>query len=99
VVVQLYLQLQAGSRVSSVGVATRLRAGRPGFDSRQRQDILLFSIAPRPALGPTQSLVQWVPGVKRQGREADHSLPSSTEVETVVELYHHSPSMSSWRGA
>jgi hypothetical protein len=41
----------------------------------------------RPALGPTQPPVQWVPevltpGVKaRPGRDAEHSLPSSAEVE------------------
>jgi len=37
------------------------------------------------ALGPTQPPIQWVPralslGVKRPGREADHSPPSSAEV-------------------
>jgi hypothetical protein len=40
-----------------------------------------------------------VPGVKLSGREADHSLPSSVEVKECVELYHHSPSTPSWRGA
>jgi hypothetical protein len=30
-------------------------------------------------------------GVKRLGREADHSLPSSAEVKECVELYLHSP--------
>jgi hypothetical protein len=40
-----------------------------------------------PALGPTQPPVQWVtgvlsPGLKaRPGRDADHSPPSSAEVE------------------
>jgi hypothetical protein len=29
--------------------------------------------------------------VKRWGREADHSLPSSAEVKRLVELYLHSP--------
>jgi hypothetical protein len=38
-----------------------------------------------PALGPTQPPSQWAPGalslgVKRPGREADHSSPSSAEV-------------------
>jgi hypothetical protein len=58
----------------------------------------------RPALGPTQPPVQWVPralslGIKRTGREADHSLPSNAEVKECVELYLHSLNMSSWRGA
>jgi hypothetical protein len=33
------------------------------------------------------------------GREVDHSPPSSAEVEEWVELYLHSPSTPSWRGA
>jgi hypothetical protein len=33
------------------------------------------------------------------GREADHSPPSSAEVEEWVELYLHSASAPSWRGA
>jgi hypothetical protein len=58
----------------------------------------------RPALGPTQPPIRWVPGdlspgVKRPGREADHSPPSSAEVKGCVELYLHSLNMSSWRGA
>jgi hypothetical protein len=62
------------------------RAGRPGFDSFQRQDIFLLSTASRPALGPTQPPIQWVtwalsPWVKRPGPEADLSPPSSAEVK------------------
>jgi hypothetical protein len=45
----------------------------------------LFTTASTTALGPTQPPIQWVPGalsvkVKRPGREADHSPPSSAEV-------------------
>jgi hypothetical protein len=55
-----------------------------GFESRQRVGIYLFATASRTALGPTQTIIQWVPGslslgVKRLGREADHSPPSSAE--------------------
>jgi hypothetical protein len=39
------------------------------------------------------------PGVKRPGREADHSPPSSAEVKEWVELYLHSTNKPSWRGA
>jgi hypothetical protein len=38
-------------------------------------------------------------GIKRPGREADHSPPSSAEVKEWVELYLHSPNTPSWRGA
>jgi hypothetical protein len=57
-----------------------------GFDSRRRLGIFLFTTASRTALGPTQPPIQWVPealslGIKRLGREADHSPPSSVEVK------------------
>jgi hypothetical protein len=47
--------------------------------------IFLFSTASRPTLGPTQPLIQWAtgalsPGIKRQGREPDHSPPSTAKV-------------------
>jgi hypothetical protein len=38
-------------------------------------------------------------GVKRLGREADHSPPSSAEVKVWVELHLHSPNTPSGRGA
>jgi hypothetical protein len=46
----------------------------------------IFFPASRPALGPTQPPIKWVTGalslrVKRPGREADHSPPSSAEVK------------------
>jgi hypothetical protein len=48
-----------------------------------------FSSPPRPAaLGLTQPPIQWVPaalslGVKRLGREVDHSPPPSAEVKNA----------------
>jgi hypothetical protein len=58
--------------------------------------IFLFTTASRTALGPAQPPIQWVLGVlslgvKRPGREADHSPLSSAEVKECVELYLHSP--------
>jgi hypothetical protein len=38
-------------------------------------------------------------GLKRPGREADHSPPSSAEVKEWMELYLHSHNTPSWRGA
>jgi hypothetical protein len=59
-----------------------IRGSSPGTE----WEFFLFTIASRPALGPTQSPIQWVPralslGVKWQGHEPDHSLPSSAEVK------------------
>jgi hypothetical protein len=47
-----------------------------------------FTTVSRTALGPTQPPMQWVPGalsleVKRPGREADYSPPSSAEVKSA----------------
>jgi hypothetical protein len=36
------------------------------------------------------------PGVKQPGHEADHSPPSSPEVEKSTDLYIHSPNTFSW---
>jgi hypothetical protein len=73
---------------SSVSTVTRLRAVRSGFDSRQGQRTDVFASAFIPALGPIQPPIQWVldalsPEVKRPGREADHSPPSSAEVKNA----------------
>jgi hypothetical protein len=69
------------SRDSSVGIV--LGYGLDYWGSRVRLPaglgIFLFTTASRTVLGPTQPSIQWVPGafylgVKRPGREADHSL-------------------------
>jgi len=58
----------------------------------------------RPVLGHTQPPMQWIPralslGINGQGREADHSPPSTAEVKESVELYLHSPNTPSYCGA
>jgi hypothetical protein len=42
---------------------------------------VLFSISFRRVQGPTQPPIQWGPGVKLQGREADHSPPTSAVIK------------------
>jgi hypothetical protein len=62
------------------------------------QEIFLYSTASRPALGSTHPPIQWAPGalswgVKRPGREAYNSLPSSAEIKNgggILPLFHTS---------
>jgi hypothetical protein len=76
--------------------ATGWTIGVLAFDSRGGLGIYLFTTASGTALGPTQPPIRCVPGVlslevKRPGREADYSPPSSAEVKKYVELCLHSP--------
>jgi hypothetical protein len=66
-------------RDSSVGIALGYGLDNRGsrFDSRWGLGIFLFPTASRTALGPRGSSL----GVKRPGREADHSPPSSVAVK------------------
>jgi hypothetical protein len=76
----------SGSRDSSVGIATGYGLddrGGAGSSSPGRVKNFHFPISSRPALRSTQPPIKWVPGVKRQGREADHSPPTSVEVKKM----------------
>jgi hypothetical protein len=58
------------------------------FESLQGLVIFFFTTASRTVLGPTQPPIQCVTGtlflgVKRPGREADHSPPSNAEVKNA----------------
>jgi hypothetical protein len=87
------------SRDSSVCIA--LGYGLNDRDSRVRfragaGNFSLYHCCVQKSLGLTHPPIQWVPrvlslGVKRPGREADHSPPSSAEVKEWVELCLHSP--------
>jgi hypothetical protein len=67
-----------------------LRTGRPSGRSSSPGGgkNFLFSTSSRPVLGLTQPPIQWVlgalsPGVKRPGREADHSPPINAEIKKM----------------
>ena len=73
--------LEYCGRGSSVGIA--IDYGLDGPESNPGGDEIFHPS--RPALGPTQPPVQWVPGLSRggkvrPGRAADHSPPSSAAV-------------------
>jgi hypothetical protein len=87
------------------GIATCYGLDGLGIESRWGRDFLHPS---RPALGPTQPPIQWVPGlfpggkkvsflgVKRPGRGVDHPPSSTAGIKERVELYLYSPSGPSW---
>ena len=60
--IHTYTYITGVGRDSSVGIATRYGLDGPGIESRWGRD---FSHTSRPALGPTQPPIQWVPGLSR----------------------------------
>ena len=60
------IQFFWAGRDSSVGIATRYGLDGPGIESLWRLD---FPHPSRPALGPTQPSVQWVPGHSQGKRD------------------------------
>jgi hypothetical protein len=75
---------------SVVSITTGYKIGRPWGQSLSHGNVknFLFSMSSKPALGPTQPPIEWVPGalpsgVKWQGRESDDSSPISAEVKKM----------------
>jgi len=67
------------SRDSSAVLALNYELDDRNFEIRRGLGMFLFTTVSRQALGPTQTPIQWLPGalslgVKRSGREADHSI-------------------------
>jgi hypothetical protein len=84
--------------ISSIGIALGYGQDDRGSRVRFPAGAGNFSLHHRVqnGSGPTQPPIQWEPGalslgVKRPGREADHSTPSSAELKEWVDLYLHSP--------
>jgi hypothetical protein len=81
---------RCGSQDTVVGIGTGYGLDDRGVGVRVPVGVknFLFFTSSRPALGSTQSRIQWVPGVlypgiKRTGREADHSPPTSAETKKM----------------
>ena len=79
-VVKAVIKIRVG-RDSSVGIATDNGMDGPGIESRSGRD---FPHLSRPALGPIQPPVQWIPGLSWgkvwSGRDADPYIPASAVV-------------------
>jgi hypothetical protein len=75
------------------------RSGRSGFDPRYKQRIFPLVFASRPAMGPTQPPVQWVPGVKRGRGVMLTTHPHLVPRLRMSRLYLLSPQAPPWRVA
>jgi hypothetical protein len=96
--VHILLSVSKQKPSSSVSTVSdyRLDNQQSGFDPRQGQSIFPVTSVSRPALRPIQPPVQWVLVVLSLGCDADHSPPSSAEVENKYELYLLSPQAPLW---
>jgi hypothetical protein len=71
---------------SAVGIATGYGLDDRGVGVQVPVGSRIFCYPRRPERlwKTTQPPIQWVPGVKRQGREADHSPPVSAKVKKML---------------
>jgi hypothetical protein len=75
--------------VLSIEMSVNLKPDYTSVNAVLKRALFINSTASRPALGLTATSIQWVlrdvfPGVKWPGRRADHSPPSSAEVELYL---------------
>jgi hypothetical protein len=85
----LCAQIAEGARIekSLLSIGYKLQTG---VQVPAKARIFLFAAMSRPALGPTQPLILWVPGVlflglKQLVCEADYSPASGAEINNVCE--------------
>jgi hypothetical protein len=104
----LSIGMEKVSRYSAVGIATSYWLDDRGVGVLVPVGVKNFylSTSSRPALGSTQPPIQLVPGafspgIKRPGREADHSPPTNAEVKKTSERrsIHPLPHTPSWGSA
>jgi hypothetical protein len=93
IIIVIIIIIATGYWLDDRGVGVRVLVGSRIF----------FPTSSRPALGPTQPPIKWAPvvpspSVKQQGREADHSPPTSAEVKKCGSM-HPLPHTPSWRSA
>ena len=88
----IYIYIYGGPG-SSVGIATELRAGRSGIESRWGRDFPPVQTGPGGPPSLLQNGYRVFPGGKvRPGRAADHSSPFQCRGHGRVELYLYPPS-------
>jgi hypothetical protein len=82
------IQTEAGSQISSGSIVSDygLDDRAMGFDPRQGQRIFLLSYVSRPAPGPTQAPLQWVPGVLSPGIKRGRGVMLTTQPYLVPRL-------------
>jgi hypothetical protein len=64
-------------------LATGCTTGRSRFNPRQRRNYFSLASVSRPALGPTQPPVQWVPGVLSTGVKRSRGVTLTTHTHLV----------------